>query len=222
MKKIVFVIGFQLFFHQLFAQLPKDFVYVSEVIPSIKIELRYFSNNNFTGKKVNGYTAEKAILTQQAANALKKVQLELLQDNLSLKIYDAYRPQRAVNFFWQWAKNVNDTLMKQHYYPNIKKSHLFKEEYIATRSRHSSGSTVDITIINLKTNTELDMGSPYDFFGPQSWVSYDKLTKTQLKNRMFLQNIMHKYGFRSYPKEWWHFTLRGEPYKDKYFDFVVE
>jgi D-alanyl-D-alanine dipeptidase len=219
--KIVFSI-FSLVWLSAKAQLPYGFVYVDDEIPSIKVELRYFSTNNFTGKVVDGYTDDAVILTKQATKALKKIQKQLLEQNLSLKIFDAYRPQRAVNNFWKWAKNVNDTLMKQEYYPNIAKKNLFKEEYIATRSRHSSGSTIDVTIVDLITNKELDMGTPYDYFGPESWVSYEGITKQQKENRMFLQTIMNKNGFRSYPKEWWHFTLRGEPFRNIYFDFIIE
>jgi len=205
-----------------FAQLPKGFVYLTEVAPDIIIELRYCSNNNFVGETIDGYNLEVCIVTKQTAIALKIIQEELKKQYLSLKIYDAYRPQRAVNHFWAWAKNINDTLMKQQFYPDVDKSNLFKEEYIATKSRHSSGSTVDITMVDLKTNVELDMGTSYDFFGKESWVFYGELTEQQIENRILLHNIMKKYGFRHYPKEWWHFTLANEPFKDQYFDFVIE
>jgi D-alanyl-D-alanine dipeptidase len=205
-----------------FGQLPNDFVYVLEEIPTIQVELRYFSDNNFVGKPVDGYQANVVILSKHATKALKNVQNELLDDGLSLKVYDAYRPQRAVNHFWRWAKNVNDTLTKQQFYPNVKKKNLFKEGYIATRSRHSSGSTLDVTLINMNTCEELDMGTPYDFFGSESWVAYDNITEQQKANRNLLQTVMKKHGFRNYPQEWWHFTLRGEPFKNQYFDFVIE
>jgi len=204
------------------AQLPDGFVYVDDVIPDIQIELRYCLNNNFIGQPVEGYNAEVCILSEQATLALKKVQDELKKQNLSLKIYDAYRPQRAVNHFSKWAKNVNDTLMKQQFYPEVDKRNLFKEGYIASRSRHSSGSTLDLTIVDLKTGKEFDMGTPYDYFGKASWLINDNLTEDQKSNRMLLHNVMIKHGFRHYPQEWWHFTLRGEPFKDQYFDFPVE
>jgi len=204
------------------AQLPKGFVYIHDVDISIKTELRYCSINNFVGNPINGYNAEVCIITNQAAEKLKAIQSELKQYNLSLKIYDAYRPQRAVNNFMVWAKNVNDTITKQQFYPNVKKKNLFKEEYIATRSRHSSGSTVDLTLVDLITNKILDMGTPYDFFGKESWVLYEGITTQQQANRMLLQTIMKKHGFIPYPKEWWHFTLAGEPFKNQYFDFPVE
>lgn len=205
-----------------FAQLPDGFVYVKDVVPTIETELRYCGDNNFVGTTIDGYTNDIAILTVEAAKALKKVQADLAKQNMSIKIYDAYRPQRAVNHFVRWAKVENDTLMKSVFYPRVKKKNLFKEGYIASRSRHSSGSTLDVTIVNLKTGEVLDMGSPYDFFGSESWVENDKLNKSQLKNRQLLQKVMLANGFRNYAQEWWHFTLRGEPYRNQYFDFLVE
>ena len=204
-----------------FSQLPRGFVYVSDVIPDIKVELRYFTPNNFVGKPIEGYKADKLILTQHAAETLKLVQDELETKGYCLKIFDAYRPQRAVNHFMSWAKNLSDTINKQQFYPNVKKKDLFKEEYIATRSGHSRGSTLDITIVDDVTNDELDMGSPYDFFGEASWVNYKAITDQQKANRELLQTIMIKHGFRNYPKEWWHFTLNSEPFPDIYFDFVI-
>jgi len=205
-----------------FAQLPKGFVYAKIEIPTIKVELSYCSDNNFVGEIIDGYNAEVVIMTKQTAIALKKVQTELAKENLSIKIYDAYRPQRAVNHFVRWAKVVNDTLMKQQFYPRVNKKNLFKEGYIASKSRHSSGSTLDVTLADLITGESLDMGSPFDFFGRESWVANTALTKRQLKNRKRLQNVMLANGFRNYAQEWWHFTLRGEPYRNQYFDFLVE
>lgn len=205
-----------------FGQLPTGFVYVTDSIPTIKVELRYCSDNNFLASIVDGYEAEMAILTAQATKALKNVQNELAGQNLSIKIFDSYRPQRAVNHFIRWAKDLNDTINKSSFYPDVAKQHLFREEYIASRSGHSRGSTLDITLVDLKTNKELDMGSTYDFFGSESWVDYEQITPKQKENRMLLQTVMLKHGFRNYPKEWWHFTLRGEPFPDTYFDFIVE
>ncbi len=204
------------------SKLPKGFVYVKDHIPTIELEMRYFGTNNFVGAKVDGYEAEKCILSKAATLALEKVQEELQKKGLGIKIYDAYRPQRAVDHFRRWARNLKDTLTKQQFYPDVAKKDLFRLEYIATKSRHSSGSTVDITIIDLKTKKELDMGSSYDFFGEISWVNYKDLTKKQLENRQLLQGVMLKNGFRNYPQEWWHFTLRGEPFRNQYFDFPVE
>lgn len=218
--KLTFLLSFFTVF--CFAQLPEGFVYVRDVVPNVQVELRYCTKNNFVGEVVNGYHENVAILTVQAANKLKKVQAELEKQNLSLKIYDAYRPQQAVNQFMEWAQQVNDTLMKQQFYPNVNKRDLFKLEYIARRSRHSSGSTLDVTLMNSETGEELDMGTPYDFFGRESWVDYKKITKAQQQNRALLQSVMLCNGFRNYPQEWWHFTLKGEPFKNQYFDFVVE
>lgn len=204
------------------AQLPEGFVYVKQEIPDIEVELRYFTNNNFVGKPIDGYNKYVCILSKQATFALKKVQEELKTQQVSLKIFDAYRPQRAVNHFIAWAKNINDTLKKQEYYPKVDKKNLFKDQYISSRSRHSSGSTLDVTLVNYKTGEELDMGTPYDFFGPQSWIYYNRLTDEQKANRLLLQSVMKKHGFRQYPYEWWHFTLRGEPFLGQYFDFPVE
>ena len=202
-------------------QLPDGFVYVKTIIPDIDVELRYYSTNNFVGDTIDGYNANTLIMTKASALQLKAVQDELHQQNLCLRVYDAYRPQRAVNHFIRWARDLNDTINKSRFYPDVDKRNLFKEEYIASRSGHSRGSTVDLTIIDGNTNEPLDMGSAYDFFGQQSWVNYDKITKEQQKNRQLLQQVMLKHGFRNYPKEWWHFTLNGEPFKDTYFDFVV-
>lgn len=206
----------------IFAQLPKGFVYVKDVIPSIQLELRYCTDYNFVGEPIYGYHNAVGIVTTETAEALKAVQEELKTKNLSLKIYDAYRPQEAVNHFIKWAKNINDTLMKPHFYPDVDKRYLFRDGYIASKSRHSSGSTVDLTIVNVETGKKLDMGSPFDFFGEPSWVSYSNLTESQKQNRIQLQRIMQKHGFRSYSKEWWHFTLRNEPFKNQYFNFPVE
>jgi D-alanyl-D-alanine dipeptidase len=202
--------------------LPKGFVYVSDIIPDIKLDLRYKSYDNFIGKPIDGYLSEKCILTKEAALALKKVEDDLEKQGYCLLIYDAYRPQKAVNQFVKWAKAINDTLMKSQFYPNVSKKDLFKKGYIASKSRHSSGSTVDLTLISNKDNKVVDMGSSYDFFGPQSWVAYDKISSKQKTNRKLLQTVMLKNGFRSYSKEWWHFTLRYEPYRNQYFDFNIE
>ena len=219
-----FVFSFLLTLYSLiaFAQLPKGFVYAKTEIPTLKVDLQYCSDNNFVGEIIDGYNANVAIMTTQTASALNKVQAELVKQNLSIKIYDAYRPQRAVNHFVRWAKVVNDTLMKKQFYPRVNKRNLFKEGYIASKSRHSSGSTLDVTIVDLKTGKALDMGSPYDFFGSESWVENKNLTEAQSKNRQTLQKVMLTNGFRNYAQEWWHFTLRGEPYRNQYFDFLVE
>jgi len=204
------------------AQLPKGFVYVEDVIPSIKVDLRYYSQNNFLGKQVDGYNREVAILSEQGTKALKDVQDELAEHNLSIMIYDSYRPQTAVNHFVRWAKVLNDTVNKRAFYPDVEKRYLFKEGYISSKSGHTRGSTLDITIVDMNTLEPLDMGSPYDFFGKASWVANKNLTAQQRANRMLLQTVMLKHGFRNYTKEWWHFTLRNEPFPETYFDFPVD
>ena len=201
---------------------PDDFVYLLDLEPSIKIELRYFSNNNFIGQPIDGYHRSTIIVSKPTALALQKVQNDLEKKGLGLKIFDAYRPQQAVNHFVRWAKVLNDTLMKQSYYPDVPKSELFKRGYIASKSGHSRGSTVDLTLIALDSGNELDMGSPYDFFGLQSHPFYKKITDKQRNNRMLLRRVMLKNGFIPYENEWWHFTLRDEPFPNQYFDFPVK
>ena len=201
---------------------PDDFVYLLDLEPSIKIELRYFSNNNFIGQPIDGYHRSTIILSKPTALALQKVQSALENKGLGLKIFDAYRPQRAVNHFVRWAKVLNDTVMKKSYYPDVPKSELFKRGYIASKSGHSRGSTVDLTLIDLNTRKELDMGSPYDFFGVQSHPFYKKITDEQRENRMLLRRVMLNNGFKPYENEWWHFTLRDEPFPNQYFDFPVK
>lgn len=205
-----------------FGQLPEGFVYVESIIPDLDVELRYNTSNNFVGKRVDGYHSNKLILTEQTAQALKLVQEELQQNNLCLKVYDGYRPQQAVNHFVSWAKILSDTINKSIFYPKVKKKNLFKAGYIASKSGHSRGSTVDLTIIDGNTGKPLDMGSPYDFFGKESWVNYEHITDKQKENRQLLQTVMLKHGFRNYPKEWWHFTLRHEPFPKTYFNFPVK
>lgn len=202
--------------------LPKGFVYVKSVIPDLDVELRYFTTNNFVGDTIDGYNANRLILTKGTAEKLKLVQDELQSQNLCLKVYDGYRPQPAVNHFIRWARDLNDTVNKAQFYPEVKKKNLFNSGYIASRSGHSRGSTIDLTIIDGQTGEPLDMGSPYDFFGKASWIEHDGLTDLQKKNRQLLQTVMLKHNFRNYSKEWWHFTLRWEPFPKTYFDFEVE
>ena len=204
-----------------YTQAPEGFVYLSDIAPPIKQEVRYAGRDNFVGQPIDGYLSGTIILSKPAARALVKVQEELRKANLSLKVYDAYRPQRAVDNFVSWARNASDTLMKRQYYPNVPKSELFKRGFIASKSGHTRGSTVDLTLIDLNTGEECDMGGPYDFFGPLSHHDYGALSTEQRSNRKFLKSIMSTHGFRSYSKEWWHYTLRGEPHPDTYFDFEV-
>jgi D-alanyl-D-alanine dipeptidase len=202
--------------------LPKGFSYVSEIDATIKKELRYATSNNFIGKPIDGYLKDSLIVSTPAAKALKEIQTKLMLSGLSLKIFDAYRPQQAVDHFVRWAKVMNDTLMKQLYYPNVQKSELFTLGFIASKSGHTRGSTVDLSIVDVKTNKEVDMGSSYDFFGEKSHPFYKKITEAQMKNRMLLRTIMIKNGFIPYDNEWWHFTLKDEPYPTTYFNFLIE
>ncbi len=202
--------------------LPEGFVYVKEIIPDAAFEIRYAGSNNFIGKPVKGYKKPVAILSKDAAEALSGVQTHLKKKGYQLKIFDAYRPQQAVNHFIEWARNAKDTLMKESFYPDIAKKDLFSLGYIATKSGHSRGSTVDITLVDITTGKELDMASGYDFFGDISHHNTTKISKEQKANRTLLKHIMMKYGFRPYPEEWWHYTLRREPHPDTYFDFEVK
>jgi zinc D-Ala-D-Ala dipeptidase len=205
--------------------LPEAFVYVEEAIPHIRIDLRYFSDNNFLGRCVDGYVRSRCILTREATEGLNKVQEELNRFHLGLKIYDAYRPQRAVEDFVRWGKDFDDTRTKRNFYPNVRKEDLFKEGYIAEKSSHSRGSTVDLTIVSMDGDTigrDLDMGTGFDFFGPESWPDCPSMSPNQRANRLLLRVLMEKHGFEPYPKEWWHFTLKNEPFPDTYFNFPVE
>ena len=192
------------------------FTNINQAIPSIKFDMRYTTTNNFIGRPIDGYKASVCYLTNETAQALRKVQSTLQKEGLSLKIFDCYRPQRAVDHFVRWAKEINDTKMKSIYYPNVKKKDLFKDGYIAAKSGHSRGSTVDLTIEGF------DMGTPFDFFDPRSHTDSNAVTKKQHKNRMVLKKVMEENGFKNYAEEWWHYTLRDEPFKERYFDFVIE
>lgn len=204
--------------------IPDDFVELKTYIPTINLDIRYFTTDNFVGTRIDGYKSPKAILSIQAAKALNNVQSELAIFGLSLKIYDAYRPQQAVDHFIRWAKDPNDIRMKLNYYPEMNKESLFEEGYLVDRSSHSRGSAVDVSIVSLhKTDPqELDMGTNWDFFGPESWPQSFMVTPQQRANRMFLFHIMRKHGFKPHAKEWWHFTLEDEPYPDQYFDTPIQ
>jgi D-alanyl-D-alanine dipeptidase len=206
-------------------KLPDGFVFLQNVIPDIRVELRYYTEDNFVGERIDGYLQPRCILTARAAEALKQVQEELKPFGLGLKIYDGYRPQRAVDHFVRWARNVEDIRMKKRYYPDVDKRSLFPEGYIAAKSSHSRGGTVDLTIIQLQPGApgeELDMGTGFDFFGPESWPDHPGTSSSGRAHRMLLQTLMTKHGFKPYPQEWWHFTLKDEPFPDTYFDFPVQ
>jgi zinc D-Ala-D-Ala dipeptidase len=222
MKKTIFFLTVTFSLFTLGQNLPEGFVYLSDIDTTIQKEVRYFSTNNFIGKRIDGYHKNRVIVTEKTAISLQNVQQILLKKGFSLKIFDAYRPQQAVAHFVRWAKVLKDTLMKKEYYPNVRKSELFKRGFIASKSGHSRGSTVDITIIDLKTKKELDMGSLYDYFGIKSHPLYKKITQKQQQNRMLLRTIMIQHNFIPYNNEWWHFTLKKEPFPETYFNFPIE
>lgn len=199
-----------------------DFVSIAEEIPEVMLEVRYYSTYNFVGDRINGYNAPVAYMTKEAAAALKQASDVAVKDGYRLRIYDAYRPQRAVDHFKAWAKDVNDTRMKAYFYPELDKSVLFEQGYIASRSGHSRGSTVDLTLFDMKTGHNLDMGGTFDYFGRLSHPDYEGVTSEQYANRMYLRKIMMDAGFKPYSEEWWHFTLKNEPFPDTYFDFPNE
>jgi D-alanyl-D-alanine dipeptidase len=226
--------------------IPDGFVDIQKVIPEALLDIRYYGPHNFLGEKVDGYMAPKCLLTRQAADALAQVQKELAPFSLSLKIYDCYRPQRAVNHFVRWAKDINSSKTKKEFYPTVDKRNLFKDGYIDSKSGHSRGSTVDLTIVpfpaprqqdfipgqklsecylpaakRFRDNT-IDMGTGFDCFHELSHTLNNNIGNQQKINRLLLISLMEKHGFRNYDKEWWHYTLNNEPYPNTYFDFVIE
>ncbi|MDA7920695.1 M15 family metallopeptidase [Verrucomicrobiales bacterium] len=203
-----------------FADLPEGFVYLKNVDATIETDVRYATSSNFVGKKVDGYQAKKIILTRRAAEALKKVQADLKTQGYALKVFDAYRPQRAVNHFMRWVRDRNDQKTKSKYYPDIEKSTLAGGGYISGRSSHSRGSTVDLTLVKLGKG-EVDMGTKFDYFGPESSHNSSQVTPAQRANRQRLRSAMSRGGFASYHKEWWHYSLRNTPFSQA-FDFPVK
>lgn len=211
-----------------------QFVNLAEAVPDVILEIRYYSTYNFVGARIDGYIEPTALLTRRAADSLKAVSDDLIKQGYRLKIYDAYRPQCAVNHFVRWAKDVADTSMRQYFYPNVDKSELFEREYIMAKSGHTRGSTLDLTLFDMRTEKEVDMGGTFDWFGHEShpdyggdpntgkWTSGENITQEQFRNRMILREAMMRHGFMPLDTEWWHFTLKDEPYKDTYFIFPVK
>ncbi len=205
--------------------MPDGFVYAEQAIPGIRTDIRYCSSHNFVGARIDGYKLPRCIMTCEAALALKGVQEELGRFGLGLKIFDAYRPRCAVEHFARWARRLADQKMKDEFYPEVDKRNLFKDGYVSLKSSHSRGSTVDITIVSLDPGTagqELDMGSHFDMFSPKSHSGFMGITPAQRANRLLLRTLMIKHGFLPYPQEWWHFTLKNEPFPDTYFNFPVQ
>ena len=217
-----------------------QFVNLTDVVPDAILEIRYFGTYNFVGERIDGYLEPTALLTREAADSLKAVSDDVKAQGYRLKIYDAYRPQMGVDHFMRWAANVPDTLMKPYFYPDLDKSVLFDQEYICAKSGHTRGSTLDLTLFDMQTEKELDMGGTFDWFGPESHPDFcgnpetmeytgdnskspvgRTITTEQFHNRMILRQAMLRHGFKAMPTEWWHFTLNDEPFPDTYFTFPV-
>ena len=197
------------------------FVSIGNAVPDVILEIRYYSTFNFIGSRIDGYEQPVALLTREAAVRLKEVSAEMAGKGYRLKVYDAYRPQKAVDHFMRWAKDFSDVRMKPFFYPHLEKSELIPGGYIAERSGHSRGSTVDLTLFSMRTGMDVDMGGPFDWFEELSHPDYKGITEEQYYNRMLLRNVMLRHGFRPLATEWWHFTLENEPYPDTCFTFPV-
>ena len=212
----------------------RGFVNITDVVPDAILEIRYYSTFNFIGDRVDGYDEPTALLTKEAAAALKAVSDDLMAKGYRIKVFDAYRPQCAVDHFVRWASDITDTRMKQYFYPDLDKSVLFEQEYIMEKSGHTRGSTVDLTLFDMATEKEVDMGGTFDWFGGESHPDFGGnpdtgkyyctrgITKKQFRNRMILREAMLAHGFKPIDSEWWHFTLENEPYPDTYFTFPVK
>ncbi|MEQ9561600.1 MAG: M15 family metallopeptidase [Woeseiaceae bacterium] len=200
----------------------QQFVSLAEVIPNVVLDVRYYSSDNFVGARVDGYRDSVVLLSQPAADALQQVQAELNERGLGLKIFDGYRPQKAVDHFVRWSEDPSDVMTKEKYYPELPKDRLFELGYIARKSGHTRGSTVDLTIVELQSGAELEMGSPWDFFGEISHHDSALVGEEATRNRNLLRDVMVRHGFKPYANEWWHYTLADEPFPDTYFDFDVE
>ncbi|MBQ8094345.1 MAG: M15 family metallopeptidase [Clostridia bacterium] len=204
-----------------FSDNSSGFVRVADIVPDVILEIRYYSTFNFIGERIDGYEVPEALLTLEAANALKHAGNLLAVQGYRLKIYDAYRPQMAVDHFMRWGEDLKDTRMQAFFYPELSKSQLIPSGYIARHSGHSRGSTVDLTLFDMHQQKDADMGGCFDYFGELSHPGYTELCREQYERRMLLRNAMIKSGFRPLETEWWHFTLDPEPYPDTYFTFPV-
>ena len=200
---------------------PSGFVLLADYVPQIVQEIRYYSTYNFIGDRIDGYEEPCALLTVEAARALKAVSAEMIVQGYRLKVFDAYRPAGAVRHFVLWGIEDLDLRMKPYFYPDLEKQELFAKGYIAKMSSHSRGSAVDLTLLDMQTGKELDMGSPFDLFSEASHPDYRGITQEQYENRMRLRNSMIRNGFSPIDCEWWHFSLKDEPYPDTYFEFPV-
>ncbi len=210
------------------------FVNLTDVVPDAIIEARYFGTYNFVGARIDGYLEPVVLYTREAAEALRAVSDDVKARGYRLKVYDAYRPQCAVDHFVRWGKDLADSMMRQYFYPDEEKAYLFERGYIAERSGHTRGSAIDLTLFDMATGKELDMGGVHDWFGIESHPDYGgnpetgeytggvQITEEQFRNRMILREAMLRHGFKPYDCEWWHFSLADEPYPDTYFNFPVQ
>jgi zinc D-Ala-D-Ala dipeptidase len=200
---------------------PVLFVDAANVVPGLVTDMRYAGSHNFVGRRIDGYAAARCLLTKPAAAALAEVARDLAPRGLAIKVFDCYRPVRAVANFVRWARDLNDTAGKAEFYPQVDKRTLFRDGYISSRSGHSRGSTLDLTLVR-KGDGELDMGTPFDFFSPLSWPAAAAVSAEAKADRTLLAAAMRRRGFRPYAREWWHFTLAAEPFPNTYFDFPVQ
>jgi D-alanyl-D-alanine dipeptidase len=200
---------------------PPSFVDVARVVPDLVVDMRYIGTDNFVGSRIDGYEKPVCYLTRQAAEALAAVARDLAPQGLAIKVFDCYRPVRAVAHFIRWARDLRDVARKADYYPDVDKRHLFRDGYIAARSGHSRGSTLDMTLVHRDGGREVDMGTRFDYFSPRSAPGDRTVSVAARANRQLLAQAMRRRGFTPYDKEWWHFTLRNEPYPNTYFDFPV-
>ena len=216
-----------------------QFVNITDVVPDAILEIRYYATYNFVGTRIDGYEQPTALLTKEAAEALKAVSDDVKAQGYRLKIFDAYRPQKGVDHFVRWAADIPDTMMRRYFYPEVDKSLLFVQGYIAAKSGHTRGSTVDLTLFDMATEKEVDMGGTFDWFGEESHPDFGgdpetgkytgktspagrTITKEQFRNRMILRAAMLRHGFKPIDEEWWHFTLKDEPFPETYFEFPVK
>ena len=197
------------------------FALLGGAVPDVIQEIRYYSTFNFVGDRIDGYEEPLALTTKETAAALKEACTDLAGRGYRLKVFDAYRPQRAVSHFMRWALDLSDVRMKRFFYPELQKDALIPGGYIAEHSAHSRGSAVDLTLFDMAAGREADMGGAFDYFGERSHPDFRGVTEEQYANRMLLRGVMMKHGFQPLEEEWWHFTLENEPYPDTYFTFAV-
>lgn len=220
MQRASFAVLLTLLAAQAMAQ-PQTFVDAASVVPGLIVEMRYATAHNFVGRPIDGYEAPLCLLTRPTATALAEVARDLEPKGFAIKAFDCYRPTRAVAHFVRWARDLRDVRMKPEFYPDVDKSALFRDGYIAAYSGHSRGSTIDMTLVRRDTNQEIEMGTPFDFFSPRAAPSDRHVSAEARANRALLAQAMRRRGFVPYKKEWWHFTLRHEPYPQTYFNFPM-